>query len=238
MPSAAVRLLCEARNSSRTIRDAATQERPFYWRGSSVAFELALTNRGAHLLSAGVGSIIVEVKRLDAFPLDDALMRKEFVEGDCDAAFTAADWDGGTKALLTANFTVNEAAILPGTYRLIVTHVDAQGNVNIHLSSELAVLDPQTGSEGIDPPPIAWTYLDSVPMVRTDGDQNLSDAQALQALENLRLRHVASGLKIVLNSNGGLDLAIWNQSTNSYRVLRLEGNPGDLTEGFIFSDPE
>ncbi|MCW1917072.1 hypothetical protein OJ996_26015 [Luteolibacter sp. GHJ8] len=238
MPSAVVRLLCEARSSSRTVRDAATQERPFYWRGSSVAFQLALTDRGAHLLAAGVGSIIVEVKRLDAFPLDDSLMRKEFVEGDCDAAFTAADWDGGNKALLTATFTVNEAAILPGTYRLIVTHEDPEGNVNIHLSSELAVLDPQTGSEGIDPPPVAWTYLDSVPMVRTDSDQNLSDAQSLQALENLRLRSPTSGLRIVLNSGGGLDLALWNQTTNTYRVLRLEGTPGDNTEGLIFSDPE
>ena len=150
MPSAAVRLLCDARNPSRSVRDAATDLAPFYWRGSSVAFQLALASLGAFLISTDVGTIIVEVKRLDALALDDALMRKEYVAADCDATFTPADWGTGTKALLTANFTVNEAAILPGTYRLIVRHVDADGDENTYLSTELRVLDPQSGSEGID----------------------------------------------------------------------------------------
>jgi hypothetical protein len=198
MPSATVRLFCESRSASRTVRDAATLERPFYWRGSSVTFQLALADNAQFLLSPAVGQIIVEVKALTARSTDDSLMRKTFVAGDCDETFAAADWAGGAKQLLEARFTVAEAAILPGTYRLIVRHVDGDDEENTYLSTELQVLEPQSGSEGIDPPPVAWSYLDGVPMVRTDINQGLSGGQKSQARENI-------GLALSFGGNGAAD---------------------------------
>ena len=185
MPSQIVRILCEARSQSRTIRDSVTGERPFLWRGSSIIFQLGLTDNGQHLLRAVVGTIIVEVKRLDATSADDSLMRKEFVAADCDATFTAADWTGGAKQLLAASFTVEESALYPGVYRLIVRHEGSDGTALTHLSAEFAVLDPQSGSEGIDAPPVAWTYLDALPVVRADIAQSLSDPQKAQARANI-----------------------------------------------------
>lgn len=193
MPSAIVRLLCESRSASRTVRDAATDQRPFYWRGSSVKFQLALTDGGAFLLKPAVGEIVVEVKALTALPSDECLMRKAFVAGDCDETFSAGNWGGGSKQLLEAAFTMNEAAILPGIYRLIVRHIDAGGEENVYLSSELQVLDPQSGSEGIDPPPIAWSYLNDVPVLRYTA-QALSSPHKAQVFENLGMTFSSGGI--------------------------------------------
>lgn len=208
MPSAVVRLLCESRSASRTVRDASTEQRPFYWRGSSVKFQIALTDGGAFLLEAGVGEIVVEVKALTALALDDSLMRKTYIAEDCDATFTAADWGGGTKQLLEASFTANEAAILPGTYRLIVSHVDGGGEKNVHLSAELQVLDPQSGSVGIDPPPIAWTYLDTVPMVRHDSAQGLNTAQRAQGRANIFAAPEALALSAAPEDDGTFSITV------------------------------
>lgn len=185
MPSHTVRVLCEARSQSRSVRDAATGEVPFFWRGSSVVIQLGLTDNGAHLLRAGVGTLIVEVKALNASSADDSLMRKEFVAADCDATFTAADWAGGTKQLLAAAFTLGEAALPPATYRLIIRHVAADSSEMTYLSAELRILDPQSGSEGIAAPPVAWSYLEALPVLRCDADQTLTTAQKAQAFENL-----------------------------------------------------
>lgn len=187
MPSHTVRVLCEARSQSRSVRDAATGEVPFFWRGSSVVMQLGLTDNGQHLLRAGVGTIIVEVKALDATSADDSLMRKEYAAADCDATFLAADWAGGAKQLLAAAFTLAEAAILPGTYRLIVRHVAPDSTEMTYLSTELRVLDPQSGSEGIDAPPVAWSYLEALPVVRADVNQSLTAAQKARVLRNLDL---------------------------------------------------
>jgi hypothetical protein len=185
MPSHTVRVLCEARSQSRSVRDAATGEVPFFWRGSSVVMQLGLVDNGQHLLRAGVGTIIVEVKSLSATSADDSLMRKEFAAAACDATFVAADWTGGAKQLLAASFTLAEAAIIAGTYRLIIRHVAPDESEMTYLSAELRVVDPQAGSEGIDAPPVAWSYLEALPVVRTDITQTLSDAQKSRARGNI-----------------------------------------------------
>lgn len=195
MPSAIVRLLCDARSQSRTTRDAATGERPFYWRGSSVRFQLALVDNGQFIMAADIGEITVEVKALTARSTDDSYMRKTFVAADCDETFAATDWQGGGKQLLDASFTVGEAAILPGSYRVIVRHTDGDGEENTFLSAELQVLEPQSGSEGIDPPPVAWTYLDEVPMVRTDTDQALAAVSRRQARHNIGITAGGDGVE-------------------------------------------
>ena len=178
MPSHTVRVLCEARSQSRAVRDSATGEVPFFWRGSSVVMQLGLADNGQHILRAGVGTIIVEVKALSATSADDSLMRAEFVAADCDATFIAADWAGGAKQLLAAAFSLEDAAIAPGTYRLIVRHVAPDESEMTYLSAELRVLDPQSGSEGIAAPPVAWSYLEALPVVRTDIPQTLRSAAA------------------------------------------------------------
>jgi hypothetical protein len=234
MPSAVVRLLCEARNPSRSVRDAATLAAPFFWRGDSVRFELGLADAGAFLAAAAVGTLVVEVKALHAIASDDSFMRKVFGTADCDATFTGADWPGGAKQLLAAEFSVDESAIPAGTYRLIVRNEASDDSVLTYLSTELRVLEPQSGSAGIDPPPIAWDYLDSVPVVRTDVDQDLSDVAVAQALENLRLNHANGGLRILVNSTGGLELGLWNDTLATWRVLRLTGT--GLDEQVTFDD--
>ncbi|QJE95214.1 hypothetical protein [Luteolibacter luteus] len=233
MPSAVVRLLCESRDASRTVRDATTEQRPFYWRGSSVKFQLALADGGAFLLAADVGEIIVEVKKLTALALDDSLMRKTFVAGDCDDTFTSGNWGGGSKQLLEASFTVNEAAILPGTYRLIVRHVATDGQENVYLSSELQVIDPQSGSEGIDPPPVAWTYLDSVPVVMTI-PQALNGPQRQQVLANLGLEGLVVDLEantqrggLAADPDGIMHVVGWNFDQGRYQGIGIDGAPGN-----------
>jgi hypothetical protein len=230
MPRHAVRLLCEARSQSRTTRDSATNEIPFYWRGGDVVFHLALTDNAQHLLAAGVGTITVQVKTLASTSADDPLLHKTFVAADCDSTFAAADWPGGSKQLLAAIFTEAEAAILPGTYRLIVTHEDGSGLEMVHASTELRVLDPQAGSEEIDAPPVPWSYLEGLPVLRTDTDQSLTNVQVQQALENLRLSAGGtgnnSGLRLLINSTGGLEWGVWNDDTNEYDVYRSSGAAG------------
>ena len=185
MPSHTVRVLCEARSQSRSVRDAATGEVPFFWRGSSVVMQLGLADNGQHLLEAGVGTIIVEVKALSALSVDDSLMRKEFLAAACDDTFVAADWAGGAKQLLAASFTLAEAAIAAGTYRLIVRHIAPDDSEMTYLSAELRVVDPQAGSEGIDAPPVAWSYLEALPVVRVDIDQSLTAPEKARGLRNL-----------------------------------------------------
>jgi len=217
MPSHTVRVLCEARSQSRSVRDAATGEVPFFWRGSSVVMQLGLVDNGQHLLRAGVGTIIVEVKALNATSADDSLMRKDYAAAACDATFVAADWAGGSKQLLAAAFTLAEAAIPAGTYRLIVRHVAPDDSEMTYLSAELRVLDPQSGSEGIDAPPVAWSYLEALPVLRADIDQTLTAGQRAQFAENLGFPVYAS----LAAANAGLAAIgrpFFNSTASRYEV--------------------
>lgn len=216
MPSHTVRVLCEARSQSRSVRDAATGEVPFFWRGSSVVMQLGLADNGAHLLRAGVGTIIVEVKPLGATSADDSLMRAEFVAADCDATFVAADWQGGSKQLLAAAFSLEDAAIAAGTYRLIVRHIAPDESEMTYLSAELRVLDPQSGSEGIDAPPVAWSYLEALPVVRTDIVQSLTEPQKTRARENIGADNVSAD-----NVSVAAALMTASESSTTREGLRL-----------------
>lgn len=238
MPSQIVRILCEARSQSRTVVDAVTGERPFLWRGSSLIFQLGLVDNGQHLLRPAVGTIIVEVKRLGATSADPALMRKEFVAADCDATFAAADWAGGSKQLLAASFTATEAALFPGIYRLIVRHEGGDGSILTHLSAEFGIIDPQSGSEAIDAPPVAWSYLEALPVVRTDIPQTLSPTQKAQARANIGADSVGGAANdafgTATNADGGKDLTLWNQTRNIFQRVRIQGTAGN--ESIIFID--
>ncbi len=234
MPSHIVRVLCEARSQSRTVRDAATGERPFLWRGSSVVFQLGLADNGAHLVSAGIGQIIVEVKALKATSADDCLMRKVFLAADCDGTFTGTHWEGGAKQLLAADFDLAEAAIPADTYRLIVRHVADDDTEMTFLSTEFAVLDPQSGSEGIDAPPVAWSYLEALPVVRPDIDQTFSDAQIARVLRNLGLiDRPNSVFQLQVDSAGELWPAIWNETTETHVPFLATGSEEAMTFRFV-----
>ncbi|MDB6078759.1 MAG: hydrolase family protein [Akkermansiaceae bacterium] len=148
-----VRLLGESQNTSRTVRDTNTAERPFWWAGSDLSIQLAISDHGAFVLAAQIATLIVEVKALDAGPLTASLMRKTYGAADCDASFTAADWPSSLKQLVTASFTAAEAALPPGSYRLIVRAEDGSGLKNTYLSTEIAVVEDYSESESIIAPP-------------------------------------------------------------------------------------
>jgi hypothetical protein len=148
-----IRFLAEAKAPLRNITDAVTGQRIFWWRGSDITLELALTQNGQHLLAADIGTLIVEVKTLLASPSDAALMRKEYGSADCDATFTAASWATGSKALLTAEFTDAEAALPPGHYRIIIRHEDPDGLKNTYASSEIEVIEDHSESSSLSAPP-------------------------------------------------------------------------------------
>ena len=148
-----IRFLAEAKAPLRNITDAVTGQRIFWWRGSDITLELALTQNGQHLLAADIGTLIVEVKTLLASPSDAALMRKEYGSADCDATFTAASWANGSKALLTADFTDVEAALPPGHYRIIIRHEDPAGLKNTFASSEIEVIEDHSESSSLSAPP-------------------------------------------------------------------------------------
>jgi hypothetical protein len=148
-----IRFLAEAKAPLRNITDAVTGQRIFWWRGSDITLELALTQNGQHLLAADIGTLIVEVKTLLASPSDAALMRKEYGSADCDPTFTAASWANGSKALLTADFTDAEAALPPGHYRIIIRHEDPAGLKNTFASSEIEVIEDHSESSSLSAPP-------------------------------------------------------------------------------------
>ncbi len=174
-----VRFLAESKLPLRNITDALTGQRIFWWRGSDVRFEIAVTDNGQHLLAGDIGTLIVEVKNLTAGPSDAAVMRKEFGEADCDATFTAADWNGGVKALLFADFTDAEAALAPGHYRIIVRHEDPAGLKNTYCSSEIEVIEDHSESSSLSAPPTPGSEYWN----KTEADTRYARTSALAALD-------------------------------------------------------
>jgi hypothetical protein len=155
MPAHAVRILAECTNPESRVEDAATRKPPFWWRGSSVEFHLALARAGQFLTAAdiGEGEIIVEVKDRHAADSTPCLMRKTYTGADCDGGFDAAGWAAGSERLLTASFNDGEALLIAGTYRLIVRFVDADGEGNTYLSAEIRVVEDHSMSEAVHPQP-------------------------------------------------------------------------------------
>lgn len=153
MSAHTVRLLCESRSQKRQVLDVATGEIPFWWRGSDLQIQLALTDGGVFLLKEDITTLNVEVKALDAGPDDPVLMIKTIAGSACDALFSPATWAGGTRQLCTATFTDAEAALVPGRYRIIVRHEDAGGLKQTFLSAEIRVLEDQAESVSISAPP-------------------------------------------------------------------------------------
>lgn len=135
-----IRLLADSKNQSRTLTDARTQERLFWWRGSDLRIEIALADAGKFLPSSAVGTITVEIKEINSLPSDPALARRVYGSADCDSTFTAADWRGGVKSLIAANFDAADIALDPGEYRLIIRH---EGLAD---GSGFYVREPATGS--------------------------------------------------------------------------------------------
>lgn len=153
MPSQTIRLHCESSNLSGQAVDSLTGLRPFFWTGSSLSFEVALSDAGRFLLADDIGSIILEIKQLSASRSDASLMRLVKGAGDCDATFTAADWDGGGKALVAFGFTVAQAALAPGDYLIIVRHEGSGGAKNTYLRASISVVENSSESVSISSPP-------------------------------------------------------------------------------------
>jgi len=148
-----IRLFAEANQVVRTPLDEIHEKPLFWWRGSDVRIELGLFDNGVALTQADVGTIIVEVKALDSLPVDPSLMRKEYGPGDCDATYTAESWSNGAKQLVVAEFTAAEAALVAGSYRLIVRHEDATGKKITFISGVIKVEEDFSESASITSPP-------------------------------------------------------------------------------------
>lgn len=153
MPDPAIiRVLCDASTNTESGLDANTGKGLEFWRGNSVTFELGLKKRdGSFLLAADVGTVIVQVKEDGALDTDAAIMHDTFGTGDCDSGFTAASWDAGGK-LVTAPFTIAEAALDAGNYWLIVRHQDVSSNEITYCKFRLVVREDQAQTTNISPP--------------------------------------------------------------------------------------
>lgn len=153
MASHTVRILADSKNKSQSVADAATLESPFWWRGNDLRLELALADNGAFLTAAAIGTITVVVKALTAGADDAPVMLKTIGSGDCDAGFTASEWNAKTGQLCVAEWTRVEAALAAGTYKLIVSHDDPAGNRNTYLSTVITVREDQHDSVSLSAPP-------------------------------------------------------------------------------------
>lgn len=155
-----IRALAESKSQENAL-DANTNKPLFWWRGSDLEIQIALSRAGVFLLSADIGTVTVEVKKQDARPTQPALMRKVYGAADCDLSFVADDWQHGQKQLFTAIFTDEEAALDAGVYRLIVKHNAPNGAKDTFLSSLIRVVENHSGAASlVTPPPTDATYLD------------------------------------------------------------------------------
>lgn len=153
MAAHTIRILGESKDSAFNVRDAATLQPPFYWRGNDVRLECALLTNGVFLTSSEIGTITVVVKALNAGPDDSPLMLRTISAGDCDPLFSAAKWTAGTGQLFVASWTRAEAALAAGDYALVISHDDASGNRSTHLRTKLTVREDQHDSISLSAPP-------------------------------------------------------------------------------------
>lgn len=159
MPAHPLRFLAESKDASRDLRDAITGSALFWWSGVDLSLRIALSDYETFLLAAGVGTIAIEIKTHTADAADFNLFRAEFGSADCDNTFTAADWDGGGKALLTALVPKEAIPFAPGRYRLIVTH-EKDGIANVYASTTVLIVASQSAYDGVQPPPQPGAWLD------------------------------------------------------------------------------
>lgn len=153
MPAHTIRVLCDSKNTSAVVADANTKEPLFWWRGNDLRIELALSDFGAFLLAADIGTITVVVKNSGDGPSDSPLMIETIGAGDCDAGFVGSQWIAKTGELCVAEWTREEAALDAGTYHIIVSHDDGTGKRNTFLSSKIIVKEDGHDSISLSAPP-------------------------------------------------------------------------------------
>ncbi|RYD80391.1 MAG: SGNH/GDSL hydrolase family protein, partial [Verrucomicrobiaceae bacterium] len=143
------------------------------------------------------------------------------------------DWHGGSKQLLAAAFTKAEAALPANSYRFIVRHIAPDDSEMTYISAEFRLLDPQSGSEGLEAPPVAWSYLDALPVLRCDTSQPLSEAQKQQGRENLGLgTGITTRLAaVVVSKSGARTEYVASENTDDARGLALTSAIQSMTVG-------
>ena len=154
MPAHTIRVLCDSKHTSAVVADANTNEPLFWWRGNDLRVELALSDFGAFLLAADVGTITVVVKNSGDGPDDSPLMIETIGAADCDAGFVGSQWIAKTGELCVAEWTRAEAALDAGDYRIIVSHDDGAGKRSTFLSSKITVLEDHHDSVSLSAPPL------------------------------------------------------------------------------------
>lgn len=167
----------ESKLPSTDVLDYITNRPPFYWRGSDVTLNLALTTNGTVLKKADVGTLIIEIKNLDGGPAAECLYRTTKTSTDCSAAFTQEAWKTRSKVLLTLSLPAADVAFIPGTYRIIVRH-EKVGKTDTFLSARLHVIEDSSESTDLAPPPA----LDG--FIRFGSAQDLTSPQKAQARQN------------------------------------------------------
>lgn len=155
MPSHTIRALAESKNNSDQVKDTFNNKDLFWWRGSSVKLEVALTTRGQFLTASDIGTLTVVVKDSSATQDDPALMIKELTSDQCNPHFDSSVWQDGKGALATFEWTKEEASLAAGTYVIIITNDDQEGNRDTYLHAQIKVEEDQHDSTALsNPPPI------------------------------------------------------------------------------------
>lgn len=161
--------------------------------------------------------------RLMASQTDDTILAdKTILLADLDLTMTAETWLDETKE--HAVFELDNAEM----------NLDTQGKRRTLWLVVTAILDSgseltlaggdfflhEDNNEAADPPP-------ENPGVALTVEQG--DARYLQIGEEANPN---SGFKTVLNEDGGLELAVWNQTRSIYQILRIVGAAGSETLTF------
>jgi hypothetical protein len=156
------------------------------------------------------------------------------------AVLAIADTWVETDGVYRATFNTNTAELLADLadadskkYFGELTFSDADGgptsSQTISVTIENDVLKDEDGAPTVLPSPSDWL---SERAVRFDLAQALSDPQKAQALDNLGIALLAmltsdkSGVNLVENSEGGVELALWNPDSEAYEPIGAFGVGG------------
>ena len=219
-PAEIIRIECDSFNKTSAVHDqrARNKEPLAFWRGSDVAFQLAISHKGVFLTPEDAGTVSVELKDRYANPSDPSLWRDE---PDIEAGFTAEGWNGKTSQLVTARLpSAITERLIAGHYFLIVTHEGTHRST--HLSHKIDVKEDHQLSRH------TYNFGDSGSLISGNVASAQVDAPILSTSEEVTVNvpagftasnyqsHVVTGIETTVELSDTVQL---NASSITFTVL-------------------
>lgn len=201
-------------------------------RGNSTKFQFGLFDPDDAVSDISqIASMTIQIRK-SQMEGSTVLAQQTIASGSLDATLDATTWGDRTKQHVEFEFTDAEMNFDPGgplkRYWLTVKITTLGGVTNV-ISAGFYVHHESNSAAG-SPTENPGTSLSleeaDARFVRYDGDQALNSSNQDQVMENMDLLNEADdgdqGVKLTRNEDGGFDLELWDQGTNSYRRVRLD----------------